>query len=164
MHAPVSHPNLSSPLLNQCQQQLRLYTTQVTIDESAITILATDFYTNLNASLLITIDTRRSRLVIYSQNPDIRPTSEPAKQKLIPFLARVNELLLFGNLEMNYDSGEIRFKTSQMYLEDGDATGLIRFMLEQHSLVFPHICAGVNELLTTDQDPLTIVDRLLPRS
>lgn len=160
MHAPT----LGSPLLNQCQQQLRPYTTQTTMDESAITLLVTDFYPSLNASLLITIDTRRFRLLIYSQNPDIRPTTDLAKQKLIPFLARVNELLLFGNLEMNYETGEIRFKTSQMYLEDGDATGLIRFMLEQHSLIFPHICAGVNELLTTDQDPLSIVDRLLPRA
>ena len=55
---------------------------------------------------------QRRLVIIYSDDPNLRVKVEN-KIKALRFLARANELLVFGNIEMNFEEYNFRFKTIQ---------------------------------------------------
>lgn len=68
---------------------------------------------------ILDVDEEEHKLIFFSIHPI--NVSKAIRPVLAEFIIRLNYVLFFGNYEMNYDNGEIRFKTSFIY-EDANLT------------------------------------------
>jgi hypothetical protein len=68
---------------------------------------------------LASVDEERDWLTFYSALPASVPPEK--RQDIAEFIARVNFGLVLGNFELDFDDGEVRFKTS-IDVEGGDLT------------------------------------------
>lgn len=111
----------------------------------------------------VKVDIQRHIVVIYSNVPELRVTGKENTKRLVRFMARVNELLYFGNLEYNFETGEVRYKTSQIFQGIASPDNSIRFLLEQHRENFPKLAEGLEELQRSSQiDPVVIANAKFP--
>ncbi|CAG9326249.1 unnamed protein product [Blepharisma stoltei] len=108
----------------------------------------------------ITIEPKRSLVTIYSQNRNTRALTEDQKKYSLMFISKANELISFGNIEMNYDSGEFRYKTSQAFPGVRDPKPIIGFMLEMHNNIFPKLCEILPKAMS-NPDPTETAPLLL---
>lgn len=111
----------------------------------------------------VRVDVQKHIVVIYSNVPGFTITGKDPTKRLVRFMARVNEMLYFGNLEYNFETGEVRYKTSQIFQGIANPENSIRFLLEQHKENFPKLAEGLDELLrNTQADPVTIANAKFP--
>lgn len=68
---------------------------------------------NGKADLVIDVREKEKRVIIYVSGPVNTP--EPKRQLLADFLTRANYGLIIGNFEMDFNDGEIRYKSSYVF-------------------------------------------------
>ena len=109
---------------------------------------------------LVKVDIHKQIVMIYSYLPDYYVTGKDPIKRLVKFIARINELLYIGNLEYNSESGEVRYKTSQIMLRIQDPSSIIQFLLEQHKNHFEKLARGLKELRNKASDPTMLANQL----
>ncbi|XID74189.1 YbjN domain-containing protein [Alkanindiges sp. WGS2144] len=87
-----------------------------------------------------------SRLLVYSLYPEQAP--ESLRPRMSELISRINYGLIFGNFEMDWEDGELRYKTS-MDIEDIELTSTILRNLvygnfHSFDLYFHAIAQGLN--------------------
>ncbi|CAG9328058.1 unnamed protein product [Blepharisma stoltei] len=140
-----------SDLLGQCIDVLGSQPHEIRENESCheININLPDL-PECNRKMLI--ESRRNLVIIYSQCKSIRAQTDEQKKNCLRFISKANEGISFGNVELNYDSGEFRYKTSQAFPGVRDARPVIAFMLEQQNINFQRLVEVLPRMLTGEID------------
>lgn len=111
----------------------------------------------------VKVDISKQIVTMYSYISSLRFTGKDSIKQILKFISKVNELLYTGNLEYNFDSGEVRFKTSQLFLRSQDPTHLIEFLLEQHNANFLKLAAGMKKLASNKEiNPVELANSQIP--
>jgi hypothetical protein len=97
-------------------------------------------------------------LIFYSYLPVNAPPEK--MQAMSEFITRANRGMRIGNFELDYEDGEIRYKTS-LDIEGGELTNkmidnLLRANLSTMNRYFP----GMMELIYSDKAPKDLVQRI----
>jgi len=111
----------------------------------------------------VKVDINKQIVMIYSYILGYRVTGKDSIKRLLKYISKVNELLYTGNLEYNFESGEVRYKTSQLFLPSQDPANLIQFLLEQHKANFLKLAAGLKELTSSKEaNPIDLANSQEP--
>lgn len=140
-----------SELLNQCIDVLGATPHEIRLTENGHEVLINQINVE-GATRKFIIESKRNLVLIHSQGRYMIAKDDTVKKNCLKFMAKTNESLFFGNIEMNYDSGEFRFKTSQAFPGVRDARPVIAFMLEQQNINFTKLCEVLPRLLNSQID------------
>ena len=104
------------------------------------------------------VDESKEWLIFYTYLPVNTPRDK--LDEMSEFTSRANRGMRIGNFELDYDDGEIRFKTS-VDVEGGALThkmidNLLRANLTTMNRYFP----GMMELIYADEEPSTIIRKI----
>lgn len=101
-----------------------------------------------------------SQFVFYSGCPVITPPHK--RLDMAEFVIRANHGLIVGNFEMDYDEGEVRFKTS-IDVRDGELTlALVRNLVYINVMMMDRYLPGIMALMygdATAEEALAKVER-----
>lgn len=149
-----------SDLLAQCKEILEGASYEELLSDNKINLII-QLPNSATAHRRIIIEPQKNLLLIYSEDSNLKVSSEPNKRKSLEFIAKANELLNFGNIELNYDTGEFRIKTSQALPGVQDARPIIRYMLEVQEYSFQALVSAVKQLNSTEgESPFDIANKL----
>jgi hypothetical protein len=98
------------------------------------------------------------QIVFYS----VLPVSVPEKQrqKFAEFSTRVNYGMVIGNFEMDFEDGEIRYKTS-IDVEGSQLTaGMIRQLVYANLVITDQYLPGVMRVIYSNEQPIDILSTL----
>ncbi|MBW4659722.1 MAG: YbjN domain-containing protein [Drouetiella hepatica Uher 2000/2452] len=87
----------------------------------------------------------QEQFVFYSIYPDIAP--EDKRLTMAEFLTRANYGLIIGNFEMDFDDGEIRYKTSIDVEGDLLTTDLIKQLVYANIMMMDHYLPGIQAVM-----------------
>ena len=76
---------------------------------------------------VIDVNEKDKKIIFYSVYPFYVPNS--LKSSLAEILTRINHNLFLGNFELDFDDGEIRFKTSVIYEDTKVTTKMIDHLI-----------------------------------
>ena len=107
----------------------------------------------------IVVDCKRYLVIIYSTDKNAKVDGDDLKKLALRFITKANDLLSFGNIEMNYETGEFRFKTSQSLPGVADARAVIQYMLETQDLVLVNLIKGVEKLNARQDDAVELAEQ-----
>jgi hypothetical protein len=98
------------------------------------------------------------QFVFYSVLPVNVPPNRLAAAA--EFITRANHDMIIGNFEMDYDDGEIRFKTSIDVEGDELTFDLIKQVVYNNVTTMDHYLPGVMALIYTDISPLEAIKKI----
>jgi hypothetical protein len=100
----------------------------------------------------------QEQFVFYS----VCPVSVPPEKRAVAaeFMTRANYGLVVGNLEMDYDDGEIRFKTSIDVTGASLTPAVIRQVVYGNVVMMDYYLPGLLSLLYGNESPEEILKRL----
>jgi hypothetical protein len=110
------------------------------------------------------VNIQKEIFVIYSYIPGFSVTGKDPIRRLLKFMTKVNEFLYTGNLEYNFETGEVRYKTSQIMLRIQNPASVIQFLLEQHQENFSKLSEKLKMLIDPQSDPVKLAAMCLPLS
>jgi hypothetical protein len=87
-------------------------------------------------------------------------TPEPRRPAMAEFLTRANYGLIIGNFELDYNDGEVRFKTSIDVEGDELTSALVKQMVYANVLTFDKYLPGVMKVMYTEVDPVLAVGEI----
>ncbi len=98
---------------------------------------------------------KSNQLVVYS----LCPLSIPATKlpQVAEFITRANFGLTFGNFEMNYQDGEVRFKTSVDLGEDQLSLSVTRQVVYANLILMDKYLPGIMKVLYSDTPPADVI-------
>ncbi|WP_228845463.1 YbjN domain-containing protein [Phototrophicus methaneseepsis] len=100
----------------------------------------------------------QQQFVFYSVLPINVPKNK--RQATAEFLTRANYGMIIGNFEMDYDDGEIRYKTS-IDVEGEELTPpLIRQVVYSNVVITDRYLPGVMKVIYGDQTPADIIQEI----
>jgi hypothetical protein len=100
----------------------------------------------------------RQQFLFYSVCPVNAP---PDKRPLLAeFLTRANYDLPIGNFELDFDDGEIRFKTSADIEGDRLSDALLKNLVYTNVITMDHYLPGIMSVLYGETSPLEAINRL----
>ncbi len=104
------------------------------------------------------VDEEKCWMIFYSYMP---VNSPPDKMTAVSeFLSRANRGMRIGNFELDYDDGEIRYKTS-IDVEGGELTSkMIDNLLRANLTTIDRYFSGLMELIYGDREALEIIKRI----
>lgn len=95
------------------------------------------------------------QFVFYSVLPVNVP--EDKRQPISEFITRANYGMIIGNFELDYDDGEVRYKTS-IDVEGADLSHpLIRQVVYTNVLVMDRYMPGLMKVIFADQSPASVI-------
>lgn len=98
------------------------------------------------------------QFVFYSVLPVNVP--EALRQKFAEFSTRVNYGMIIGNFEMDFDDGEIRYKTS-VDIEGSELTNaMIRQIVYANLVITDQYLPGVMRIIYSDEKPVDVLASL----
>jgi len=97
----------------------------------------------------------QEQFVFYSLCPVDAP--EQRKAAVAEFLTRANYGLILGNFELDYEDGEIRYKTSIDVVNDRLSPELIRNLVYTNVLVMDRYLPGIMKVIYGEVAPLDAV-------
>jgi hypothetical protein len=104
------------------------------------------------------VDEKKCWLIFYSYMPVNSPPDKMAQ--VAEFLTRANRGMRIGNFELDYDDGEIRYKTS-IDVEGGELSNkMIDNLLRANLTTIDRYFAGLMELIYGDKPAEEIVQRI----
>jgi hypothetical protein len=104
------------------------------------------------------VDEKKCWLIFYSYMPVNSPPDKMAQ--VSEFLTRANRGMRIGNFELDYDDGEIRYKTS-IDVEGGELTiKMIDNLLRANLHTIDRYFSGLMELIYGDKSAAEIVRRI----
>jgi hypothetical protein len=104
------------------------------------------------------VDEEKCWLIFYSY----LPVNSPAEKltEVAEFVARANRGMRIGNFELDYDDGEIRYKTS-IDVEGGDLSDkMIDNLLRANLTTTDRYFSGLMELIYGDKTPSEIIKKI----
>lgn len=96
--------------------------------------------------------------LFYSLAPFLVP--EEQRQRVAEFICRANVGLVIGNFELDFDDGEVRFKTSIDVTESELDTPLIRNLVYSNVSTFDRYLPGLLAVITDSASPKEIIAEL----
>lgn len=100
----------------------------------------------------------QDQFVFYSVFPVRTPESQNAA--VAEFITRANYGMIIGNFELDYNDGEIRYKTS-VDVEDVDVNeSLVRHMIYANVLTMDKYFPGLMRVLYAGIDPITAIEEV----
>src|SRR5262245_10838459 len=104
------------------------------------------------------VDEEKCWLIFYSYMPVNAPPEKMAQ--VAEFVTRANRGMRIGNFELDFDDGEIRYKTS-IDVEGGELTSkMIDNLLRANLSTINRYFAGLMELIYGNQPPSEIIKRI----
>lgn len=98
------------------------------------------------------------QIVFYSVLPINVPQSR--RQKFSEFITRANYGMVIGNFEMDFEDGEIRYKTS-IDVEDSELTfALIRQLVYANLIITDQYLPGIMRTIYSEEQPADILASL----
>lgn len=115
-------------------------------------------YTGENGAWLAWMQDRGAYLVAYA----VCPTKAPADRRpaIAEFITRANFGLAAGNFEMNFDTGQIRFKNGIYAREETLSTTLVGRMFQFANWTMDDYYAGLMAVIYAGSDPATVVAQM----
>lgn len=98
------------------------------------------------------------QFVFYSVIHDAVP--EAKRPTMAEFITRANFGMIIGNFEMDYDDGEVRFKTSVDVEGSELSPPLIRQTVYANLVITDRYLPGIREVIHTKNAPLDILNRV----
>ena len=101
---------------------------------------------------------RDQQLLIYS----VLTEAIPAEQRpaMAEFLTRVNYYMAIGNFEMDYDEGEVRYKTSVDVEGDHLSVAMARRLFKINVATMDLFLPGIEAVVRGDGSPTEVLDSL----
>lgn len=93
----------------------------------------------------------QQQLIIYSICPIVAP--ESARSAIAEFLTRANFGIVIGNFELNFDSGEIRYKTSIDVEGDDLSSSLIHPLVYTNIMTMDQYLPGIRAIIENQLPP-----------
>jgi hypothetical protein len=84
-------------------------------------------------------------------------TPENRRQAMADFLTRANYGMIIGNFELDFNDGEVRYKTSIDVEGDELTPALVKQMVYANVLTFDKYLPGIMKVMYTDVDPKAAV-------
>ena len=106
-----------------------------------------------NARRIIKIDSQKNYVIIYTFDPTLVPDLSN-KDRIMYYVACVNEGCSLTGLELNIQKGSYRYKSSQAFPRGVDASAVIRHFLGLHDAEFPKLRDSIRELQGSSKEPL----------
>ncbi|MSR54941.1 MAG: YbjN domain-containing protein [Gemmataceae bacterium] len=104
------------------------------------------------------VDEAKHWLIFYSYMP-VNASSDKMAQ-VAEFITRANRGMRIGNFELDFDDGEVRYKTS-LDIEGGDLTSkMIDNLLRANLTTIDRYFAGMMELIYGEKSPVDIIRRI----
>jgi hypothetical protein len=98
------------------------------------------------------------RLLFYSLAPLMVP--EAKRQAMAEFITRANYGMMIGNFEMDFDDGEVRYKTSIDVDGEQLSSGLIFQLVSANVFTMDKYLPGIREVSTQDASPAEVIARV----
>lgn len=100
----------------------------------------------------------QQQFIFYS----VAPSNAPAERRtaLAEFLTRANYGLVLGNFELDWDDGEIRFKTSIDVTGDRLSPALLTQVIYPNAYTMGRYLPGIRAVLTEDITPAEAIARI----
>lgn len=87
-------------------------------------------------------------------------TPADRQQAMAEFIARANYGLRIGNFEMDFEDGEVRFKTSLHLRPDCTPNGMIEQAIYDNGLTMDHYLPGIMRVMFSDTPPQQIIQEI----
>jgi hypothetical protein len=115
-------------------------------------------YTGENGAWLAWMQDRGSYLVAYA----VCPTKAPVGRRpaIAEFITRANFGLAAGNFEMNFDTGQIRFKNGIYARDEALSASLVGRMFQFANWTMDDYYAGLMAVIYAGSDPATAVAQM----
>jgi len=94
---------------------------------------------------------KTEQCIFYSICPVKAP--EPKRPHMAEFIARANYGLVIGNFELDYDDGEIRYKTSIDVEDDRLSSALMKHLVYANILTMDQYMPGIMAVLYAGTEP-----------
>jgi hypothetical protein len=104
------------------------------------------------------VDEALSQLVAYSVVPT--PVPADALPAISEFVIRVNHGLSYGNLELDLDDGQLRFRTSLDYEGNRLTEALVRPVLVNNCGLIDHLLPAIHGIVQGDLTPAAALERV----
>ncbi|MAU13272.1 MAG: hypothetical protein CL607_25870 [Anaerolineaceae bacterium] len=98
------------------------------------------------------------QFVFYSVLPVNVPDEK--RQAISEFIARANYGMIIGNFELDYDDGEVRYKTSIDVEGASLSHPLLRQVVYTNVLVMDRYMPGLMKVIFSDQPPANVIDEI----
>lgn len=98
------------------------------------------------------------QVVFFSVCPVVAPPNKHVK--MAEFLTRVNFNLLVGNFDMDFKTGQIRFKTSLNVENDRLTPALLRNLVFANLSIMDSYLPGIMKLIYNELEPLTVLNEI----
>jgi hypothetical protein len=106
------------------------------------------------------VDSGTHRLIFHSLlGMDIGPQY---RAQVVEYITRVNHALALGNFEMDFDSGDVRFKTSVETPENELSVAMVRALAYANVLAIDHYFPGVMAVIHGGMSPVGALARIEP--
>jgi hypothetical protein len=106
----------------------------------------------------------QKQFVFYSVCPVSAP--EAKRSAVAEFITRANFEMIIGNFELDFEDGEIRFKTSIDVQEDRLTIALVQQMVIANVVMMDRYLSGLLQVISSDvapKDALAAIERRSPR-
>jgi hypothetical protein len=103
----------------------------------------------------IKLDVGRSYLAVYTYDQQLRSERRENIDKLLQFVASINEGLSLTGLDYNLETTEFRYKSSQCFPKGVDFEPVLRFFYDLHDKHLPFLVHNIQNFLSNHFDPTT---------
>lgn len=100
----------------------------------------------------------QSQFVFYSTSPVTAPENKRAA--VAEFITRANYELILGNFELDYEDGEIRFKTSIDVQDDRLTQSLVQQLVVANVVMMDRYLPGLMLVISSDISPKDAVAKV----
>lgn len=97
----------------------------------------------------------QAQFVFYSICPIVTP--EDKRSPLAEFLSRANSGIILGNFELDFDDGEIRYKTSIDVTDDFLSQALIKQLVYANVGMMDDYLPGIRSVIAGEASPLETI-------
>ncbi|MBN9388906.1 MAG: YbjN domain-containing protein [Chloroflexi bacterium] len=98
------------------------------------------------------------QFVFYSVCPTLVPSAKRAA--MAEFISRANFGLMIGNFELNFDDGEVRYKTSLDVEDTAINFNLIKNLVYANITLMDHYYGGIMKVIYSDKTAAELIEEI----
>lgn len=106
----------------------------------------------------VRVDQDANQLAFYSVCPALAPVQK--RLSVAEFITRANFGLMMGNFELNFEDGQLRYKTSLDVEDAGINTALIKNLIFANLTLMNLYLPGLMRVIYTDKTPPEIIEEI----
>lgn len=106
----------------------------------------------------VQVNEEEGQCVFYSIAPIEVPESK--RPAMAEFIARANYTILLGNFDLDFDDGEVRYRTGIDVVEDHLTLPLFRSVVIDNLAMMDQYLPSLKAVLETDQSPAELIAKL----